>query len=117
MRRHIMSDRLEKLFTLKNIENLEGAPVTIEAGGLIKDNKTGRIMDGPEYITVFNGLTGAAMATADYIPERGRMEDWGDDHANRSERYLAAVGYRIFASNATEHNKLGGACFVIAKNE
>ena len=30
---------------------------------------------------------------------------------------LAAVGYRIFASNATEHNKLGGACFVIAKNE
>ena len=57
------------------------------------DNKTGRIMDGPEYITVFNGLTGAAMATADYIPERGRMEDWGDDHANRSERYLAAVGY------------------------
>ena len=30
---------------------------------------------------------------------------------------LAAVGYRIFASNATELNKLGGACFVIAKNE
>ena len=57
------------------------------------DNKTGRIMDGPEYITVFNGLTGAAMATANYIPERGEMEAWGDDHANRSERYLAAVGY------------------------
>ena len=30
---------------------------------------------------------------------------------------LAAVGYRIFASNAADHNKLGGACFVIAKNE
>ena len=57
------------------------------------DNKTGRIMDGPEYLTVFNGLTGAAMATADYVPERGNTGDWGDDHANRSERYLAAVAY------------------------
>ena len=39
-----MSDRLEKLFTLTDIENLEDAPVTIEAGGLIKDNKTGRVI-------------------------------------------------------------------------
>ncbi len=39
-----MSDRLEKLFTLTDIDNLEKAPVTIEAGGLIKDNKTGRII-------------------------------------------------------------------------
>ena len=57
------------------------------------DNLTGRIMDGPEYISVFNGLTGAVMDTKDYIPERGEMEAWGDSHANRSERYLAAVGY------------------------
>ena len=39
-----MSDRLEKLFTLTDIDNMEEAPVTIEAGGLIKDNKTGRII-------------------------------------------------------------------------
>ena len=32
-----------------------------------------------------------------------------------AQHSLAAVGYRIFASNAVEHNKLGGACFVIAK--
>ncbi len=57
------------------------------------DNKTGRIMDGPEYISVFNGLTGAVMDTRPYIPERGEMRAWGDDHANRSERYLAAVAY------------------------
>ena len=57
------------------------------------DNKTGRIMEGPEYLTVFDGLTGKAMATVDYIPERGNTKDWGDDHANRSERYLAGVGY------------------------
>ena len=57
------------------------------------DNYTGRILDGPEYISVFNGLTGAVMDTKNYIPERGEMQAWGDDHANRSERYLAAVGY------------------------
>ena len=36
----------------------------------------GRILTGNEYLTVFNGLTGAAMKTIDYIPERGQLEDW-----------------------------------------
>lgn len=54
---------------------------------------TGRILEGPEYITVFNGLTGAAMATTAYVPERGNVADWGDNRGNRSERYLAGVGY------------------------
>lgn len=55
--------------------------------------KTGRILSGPEYITVFNGLTGEAMDTKPYIPERGDLSDWGDDYANRSDRMLAAVAY------------------------
>ena len=53
----------------------------------------GRIMDGPEYLTVFNGLTGEAMKTVDYIPDRGPLGSWGDSYGNRSERYLAGVGY------------------------
>lgn len=56
-------------------------------------SKSGRILDGPEYLTVFNGLTGEAMATVDYIPERGDLKAWGDDRGNRSERYLAGVAY------------------------
>ncbi len=55
--------------------------------------KTGRILTGSEYITVFNGLTGEAMDTKPYIPERGNLSDWGDDYANRSDRMLAGVGY------------------------
>ena len=55
--------------------------------------KTGRILEGPEFITVFNGLTGEAMDSKSYIPERGNLSDWGDDYANRSDRMLAAVGY------------------------
>lgn len=53
----------------------------------------GRVMSGPEYLTVFNGLTGAAMKTVDYVPDRGPRDCWGDDHANRSDRYLAALAF------------------------
>lgn len=56
-------------------------------------NIRGRIIAGPEYLTVFKGLTGEAMATVPYIPERGELKDWGDSYANRSERYLAATAY------------------------
>ena len=54
---------------------------------------TGRILEGPEYITVFNGLTGEAMDSKPYIPQRGNPDDWGDAYANRSDRMLAGVGY------------------------
>ena len=60
-----------------------------------KDNRrtVGRILSGPEFITVFDGLTGRALCTKPYIPARGKSKDWGDDNANRSDRFLAAVGY------------------------
>ena len=53
----------------------------------------GRILTGNEYLTVFNGLTGAAMHTIDYVPARGNLSDWGDNRANRSDRFLACVAY------------------------
>lgn len=53
----------------------------------------GRILTGPEYLTVFDGLTGAAMQTVDYLPERGNPEDWGDSYGNRCDRFLACVAY------------------------
>ena len=59
------------------------------------DHRTikGRIMSGKEYLTVFNGETGRAMATTDYQPPRGNVNDWGDGYANRSDRFLACVAY------------------------
>jgi rhamnogalacturonan endolyase len=57
-------------------------------------NATGYILAGPEWITVFNGLTGAAMASADYDPPRGGQgEAWGDAYGNRVDRFLAGVAY------------------------
>lgn len=61
-------------------------------------NSSGLLVDedgGPEYLTVFNGETGAAMQTVDFDPPRSILTSskWGDSYANRSERYLAAVAY------------------------
>lgn len=64
-----------------------------EPGDPTQPRNQGRILTGNEYLTVFNGLTGAAMKTIDYVPARGRLEDWGDSRANRSDRFLAAVAY------------------------
>ncbi len=66
-------------------------------------NQSGHIYKGPEYLTVFNGLTGAEIHTTNYIPSRhpklnnpspqDMKEIWGDDHYNRSERYLATIAF------------------------
>ena len=55
--------------------------------------RVGRILTGPDYISVFNGLTGEVMDTKHYVPQRGNVEEWGDNYANRSDRMLAGVGY------------------------
>jgi rhamnogalacturonan endolyase len=71
-------------------------------GGMVA-RLEGRIMRGPEYLTIFDGLTGAALATTKYLPGRHPDTDnptgdqlkevWGDNNANRSDRFLAGVAY------------------------
>lgn len=66
-------------------------------------NSGGYILSGPELLTVFNGQTGAAMETVDYVPPRHpKKEDptgdelkavWGDGYGNRCDRFLACVAY------------------------
>ncbi|HEU5118832.1 MAG TPA: rhamnogalacturonan lyase, partial [Isosphaeraceae bacterium] len=56
-------------------------------------DERGTILKGPEFLTLFDGLTGAELASTDYLPPRGDVQDWGDDYGNRSERYLACVAY------------------------
>ncbi len=63
----------------------------------------GHVLAGPEYLTVFNGMTGAAMHTVHYNPSRaGEMNKtsaypaksfWNDDYGNRADRFLACVAY------------------------
>ena len=61
----------------------------------------GRIVNGPEYITVFEGLTGKALATETYIPGRYPLDGWGgiggnggnDNNGGRADRMSAGVAY------------------------
>lgn len=59
-------------------------------------NGRGKPDDGPEYVTVFDGLTGAELSTMSYHTKYGDVSAsgfWGDSNQNRSERYLACVAY------------------------
>ena len=70
---------------------------TLAEGSLLH----GRILAGPEYFTIFDGQTGAALKTVDYIPGRSPIDGWGgiggnggnDSYGNRCDRFLACVAY------------------------
>ncbi|WP_129645150.1 rhamnogalacturonan lyase [Peristeroidobacter agariperforans] len=56
-------------------------------------NTAGYVLSGPEYLTMFDGATGKALATIDYVPARGTVESWGDNYGNRVDRFLGGVAY------------------------
>ncbi len=58
-------------------------------------NPSGYILTGPEYLTVFNGKTGAEMATVEYVPVRGTAlkAEWGDDYGNRVDRFNSTTAW------------------------
>ena len=95
-----------------NYVNLLATDEAIKAADNTKDwrSGTGRINGGQEYLTVFNGLTGEAVHTIAYYPNRNAKAElseaegtfnWDDrsgrndkgNYGNRGERYLAAVAY------------------------
>lgn len=53
----------------------------------------GTIQTGSEYLTLFDGRTGAELHSTAYKPARGSVSNWGDSYANRSDRFLACVAY------------------------
>jgi rhamnogalacturonan endolyase len=71
----------------------DGAGVVIGSSSADYRNSSGYILSGPEFLTVFNGQTGRAMATADYVPARGTVSSWGDSYGNRVDRFLAGTAY------------------------
>ncbi len=56
---------------------------------------SGRIITGEEFLTVFNGETGAAVDTIDLPTARGSAKgvDYGDNFGNRSNRFVSDVAY------------------------
>ncbi|MCR5679264.1 MAG: rhamnogalacturonan lyase [Prevotella sp.] len=103
-----------------NFVNQTATDATIKGHPNNKDyrNSSGHVLDGPEYLTVFEGLTGRALHTTWYLPGRagtgtktpsgssateggselGKVSAfpkgfWGDNYGGRSERFLGAVAY------------------------
>ncbi|MFI7573197.1 cellulose binding domain-containing protein [Micromonospora sp. NPDC049497] len=56
-------------------------------------NSSGYVLAGPEYLTMFDGRTGAALSTVSYDPPRGTVSSWGDGYGNRVDRFLAGTAY------------------------
>lgn len=67
-------------------------------------NGNGYVLNGPEYLTVFNGQTGAAIHTIWYNPDRAlgvnaknpdpaHTSAWGDSYGGRCDRFNACVAY------------------------
>ena len=52
----------------------------------------GMVLEGPEFLSVIDGMTGKELARADYI-QRDGMYDYGDEKGNRVDRFLAGAGY------------------------
>jgi rhamnogalacturonan endolyase len=73
--------------------SVSGTGQVIGDAGADHRNGDGQIISGPEFLTVFDGQTGAVRATASFQPARGNVTDWGDNYGNRSERYLAGTAY------------------------
>lgn len=48
---------------------------------------------GPEFLTIFNGLTGAILASTNLSPARGSVTDWGDNYGHRSTTFNATIAY------------------------
>ncbi|TMR97947.1 rhamnogalacturonan lyase [Nonomuraea basaltis] len=71
----------------------DGAGTVIGNASADHRNSGGYILAGPEYLTMFNGLTGAAMSTVNYDPPRGTVSSWGDNYGNRVDRFLAGTAY------------------------
>ena len=58
-------------------------------------SSSGVITKGEEFLTVFNGETGAAMDTISLPTTRGSENgvDYGDDFGNRSNRFVSDIAY------------------------
>nr|WP_307827760.1 rhamnogalacturonan lyase [Planomonospora sp. ID82291] len=71
----------------------DGRGAVIGSAAADHRNASGYVLSGPEYLTMFDGRTGAALSTVAYTPARGTVSSWGDSYGNRVDRFLAGTAY------------------------
>ncbi|MFJ2176323.1 rhamnogalacturonan lyase [Streptomyces sp. NPDC101062] len=72
---------------------VDGTGKAIGSASADHRNSSGYVLAGPEYLTVFNGQTGAVRSSVEYVPPRGTVSSWGDSYGNRVDRFLAGTAY------------------------
>jgi hypothetical protein len=81
--------------------NLQGGPAISDDQTVIYRNSSGYILTGPEYLTVFDGISGAELATVNFQPARGAVLDWGDSYGNRVDNLLSTAAFVRDQSDGT----------------
>jgi len=78
---------------IMNSDNPTADYRSIDTTQITGSKMLGTVLNGPEYLTLFDGKTGAELNTIAYNPPRGSLSSWGDTYGNRSDRFLACVAY------------------------
>ncbi len=71
---------------------LRTAPYAATREQAFPDNGKDLILQGPEYLSVYDGETGKEIDKTDWI-ERGDVTDWADRSGNRASRHMLGVAY------------------------
>ncbi|MBR3628965.1 MAG: hypothetical protein IKN55_00625 [Oscillospiraceae bacterium] len=84
-----------ELITKTSDGTKDGKGKVIGDGSKVYRNGSGYILSGPEYLTLFDGRTGAALDTIDFPVPRGTVtkETWGDNYGNRVDRMNSGIAY------------------------
>jgi rhamnogalacturonan endolyase len=72
---------------------LSQGPAAADNDAEIFRNPDGYVLDGAEYLTVFDGVSGRELATVAFDQARGTVSAWGDAYGNRVDRFLATAAY------------------------
>ena len=76
---------------------LSKGPAATDDDAMIIPRISGHLMEDPAYMTVFNGLTGAEMATVNYPipigPRETHEATWEDNYGKRAQSIKSAVLY------------------------
>lgn len=76
---------------------LSKGPAATDDDSMIIPRISGHLMEDPAYMTVFNGLTGAEMATVNYPipigPRETHEATWEDNYGKRAQSIKSAVLY------------------------
>ncbi len=81
----------------EDIKSADNDTVYTDMTAYVDQNGTvsysGRNLTGDEYLTIFDGETGAALDTIYYPAQRIAASVWGDTYGNRCDRFVGDVAY------------------------